>query len=177
MQWTLHPVPAPDKSISAPLAHPFQYFRSINVFFEFSFELKLYYLTSFLIIQLSKIFNVLSLHLCENHDCVFKNYDLICILWGAHSMIKTGVPYTALWTHTQEWETQDLLGEFSTKWERWQEHRCDLWAAQLLVDKAGPLTFEGASVHQKEDPGLWHDKWKCSKAEREGLLHPPPQGS
>lgn len=33
----------------------------------------------------------------------------------AHSMIKTRVPYTALWTHTQEWETQDLLGEFSTK--------------------------------------------------------------
>lgn len=24
-------------------------------------------------------------------------------------------PCTALWTHTQEWETQDLLGEFSTK--------------------------------------------------------------
>lgn len=92
LQWNAMnppPRPAPDKSISAPLAHPFQYFRSINVFFEFSFELKLYHLTSFLIIQLSKIFNVLSLHLCENHDCVFKNYDLICILWGAHSMIKT----------------------------------------------------------------------------------------
>ena len=40
----------------------------------------LYHLTSFLIIQLSKIFNVLSLHLGENHDCVFKNYDLICSL-------------------------------------------------------------------------------------------------
>jgi len=46
--------------------------------------------------------------------------------WPAHSMINTRVLYTALGTHTQVWETQDLLGEFSTKGERWQEHRCDL---------------------------------------------------
>lgn len=37
------------------------------------------------------------------------------LITASCSMTRTRVPYTVLWTHPQEWGTQDLLGGFSIK--------------------------------------------------------------